>query len=85
MQPAPDLRKRNLGAIFDVILDTDRDGIIAAGDFEQLAQGVCDQLGVPDGPKAAAIPARTGRGGSSSAAPVTAAARSPALSSPRRT
>lgn len=55
MQPAPDLRERNLGAIFDAILDTDRDGIIAAGDFEQLAQGVCDQLGVPDGPKAAAI------------------------------
>jgi len=55
MQPGPDLRERNLGAIFDVILDTDRDGIIAAGDFEQLAQGVCDQLGVPDGPKAAAI------------------------------
>ena len=35
MQPAPDLRERNLGAIFDAILDTDRDGIIAAGDFEQ--------------------------------------------------
>jgi hypothetical protein len=41
MQPGADLRERNLGAIFDVILDTDRDGIIAAGDFERLAQGVC--------------------------------------------
>jgi Ca2+-binding EF-hand superfamily protein len=55
MQPGPDLRERNLGAIFDVILDTDRDGIIAASDFEQLAQGVCDHLGVPDGPQAAAV------------------------------
>ncbi len=55
MQPARDLRERNLGTIFDVILDTDRDGIIAAGDFAQLAQGVCGQLDVPDGPRAAAI------------------------------
>ncbi len=64
MQPAPDLRERNLGAIFDIILDIDRDGIIAAGDFEQLAHGVCDQLGARTARRPRRSAARTGRGGS---------------------
>ena len=38
MQLAADLRERNLGAIFDTILDTDGDGVITAADFVGLAR-----------------------------------------------
>jgi hypothetical protein len=55
MEPVPDLRERNLGAIFDTILDADGDSIITSADFSRLAQGVCAQLGIQAGQKAAAI------------------------------
>ena len=55
MEPAADLRERNLGTVFDAILDHDGDGVITAGDFAQLAAGVCEQLGIPDGPRAVAV------------------------------
>ena len=55
MSPGADLPERNLTVIFDAVLDTDGDGVITAADFTQLAHGICEQLGVPEGPKAAAI------------------------------
>lgn len=48
MEPAADLRERNLGAAFGV-LDYDGDGVVTAGDFTQLAESVCEQLSLPDG------------------------------------
>ncbi len=45
MNPAGDLRERNIGAIFDA-LDTDADGLITAADVSRMAALACDQLGL---------------------------------------
>jgi Ca2+-binding EF-hand superfamily protein len=55
MSHEADLPERQLMVIFDAVLDTDKDGVITAADFTQLARGLCEQLGVPEGPKVAAF------------------------------
>jgi Ca2+-binding EF-hand superfamily protein len=54
MNSGPDLRDRNIGAVFD-ILDADGDGVLAAGDFAAMGERVCAQLGAAGTPQGTQI------------------------------